>query len=163
MKRALLFGGVPVIAGIALIVTWVLANEAASRGTDWTQVVATIETASVRPRAADIAYRYQVRGSAHRNPAGRLTLRDGSAGKAAARLAPGQEILAYVNPQAPGESFLEPRPAPSNVTLLAGTVLVIMGLPLVVFLARQKSQRTPARKPSRPMSRLKPPPSIPRK
>ena len=74
MKRALLFGGVPVIAGIALIAMWWMASQAASRGTDWTQVAATIESANVRPGGVDIAYRYQFSGSEHRNPSGHPTL-----------------------------------------------------------------------------------------
>lgn len=159
MKRALLFGGVPVIAGIALIVMWSMAVQAASRGTDWTQVVATIESANVRPGAADVAYRYQFGGGEYRNPSGTLTLR-GDANSAAARLKTGASVLAYVNPKAPAESILEPRPAPSNVNLIAGIVLIIMGLPIIVFLARQKPQkRKRVRKPTKPMSRLKPPPS----
>ena len=176
MKRALLFGGVPAIAGLALIVIWVMADQQAARGNDWTQVLATIETANVHPNAVDIAYRYQYGGRDHRNPAGRLTLR-GNPASANARYAPGQQILAYVNPAAPAESHLEPKPAPSSVNLIAGVVLLIIGLPIGGYLLREKptsytprgrhngkpSSKPPARKPSKPMSRLKPPASTPRK
>ena len=164
MKRALLFGGVPVIAGIVLIAMWVVADKTASRGNDWTQVLGTIESATVRAGAVDIAYRYEFAGSQHRNPSGRLTLRGNAASSAAARYAPGRTILAYANPAAPAESILEPNPRPSPINLIAGSVLAIMGLPIAIFFLRQKpSKRKPVRKPSRPMSRLKPPPPVPRK
>jgi hypothetical protein len=174
MKRALLFGGVPVLAGIALIVMWALADQKASRGNDWTQVLATIETATAQPGAVDIAYQYQYGGRQYRNPAGRLTLTAAS-GNAAARYAKGRQVLAYVNPAAPSESILEPHPRPSNVNLLAGIVLLIIGLPVGAYLLREKHPRGPAvrgrarapkkpvRKPSKPLARLKPPPSAPRK
>jgi hypothetical protein len=170
MKRALLFCGVPMIAGVALIVAWALMDQAASRGNDWTQVVGTIETANVRLGAVDIAYRYEYGGRPHRNPAGRLTLRGSSKpGSAAARYTPGRQILAYVNPAAPAESLLEPRPRPSNMNLMVGVVLMIISLPLGTYFLRAKQPTSrprngkPVRTPSKPMSRLKPPPSVPRK
>jgi len=172
MKRALLFGGVPVIAGIALIVLWALADAAASRGNDWTQVLATIESARAQEGALQIAYRYEHGGRQYRNPAGHLTLREGThAGSIATRYAAGRQILAYVNPSAPPESILEPQPRPSPVNLIAGVVLLIIGLPIGGYLFLQKparknnnnKNRKRARKPSAPLSRLKPPPSVPRK
>lgn len=168
MKRALLFGGVPVIAGIALIVIWAMADQEASRGHDWTQVLATVESSKVQPGAVDVAYRYSFRGSEHRNPAGRLTLRDESSqSNVAARYAPGRPILTYVNPAAPAESQLEPRPRPSPVHMIAGMVLLIIGLPVATYFltVRQPAvaRKKKGRRPAPPMSRLKPPPSIPRK
>lgn len=178
MKRALLFGGVPAIAGIALIVIWAMADKAATRGNDWTQVLATIESAKVQPGAVDIAYRYESGGRPYRNPAGHLTIRDGS--KPDARYAAGRQILAYVNPATPSESILEPAPRPSSVNIIAGIVLIIIGLPLGFYFLREKQpqfrgRRKPVRKMtkpgtpskpsnpgkpvSKPSSRLKPPPS----
>lgn len=168
MKRALLFGGVPVLAGIALIVLWALADKEASRGNDWTQVVATIETATVRAGGIDIAYRYTAGGREHRNPAGHLTLR-GNSPSATTRYAAGKPVLAYVNPAAPAESLLEPKPRPSSITLIAGIVLLIIGIPIGVFFlrpqnpTRPRAKKAPVRRPSKPLSRLKPPPPAPRK
>lgn len=166
MKRALLFGGVPVIAGIALIVIWAIADTAASRGNGWTQVIATIETSTVQPDAVDIAYRYEVDGAEHRNPGGRITLRDpATAGRVAERYAAGRQVLAYVNPAKPSESFLEPAARPSSTNLMAGIVLMIVGVPIGIYFLRAKTsrKRKPVRRPTRPMSRLKPPPPVPRK
>lgn len=178
MKRALLFGGVPAIAGIVLIVMWAMADKAASRGNDWTQVLATIESANAQPGAIDIAYRYEYGGRSYRNPSGRLTLREGA--KPSARYTAGGQVLAYVNPATPSESLLEPKRRPSSVNLIAGIVLLIMGIPVAIFLLRERQpqfrgRRRPVRKmtkpgtpskppskpsqPSRPSSRLKPPPS----
>jgi hypothetical protein len=175
MKRALLFGGVPAIVGIALIVIWAMADNAASRGNDWTQVLATIESAKVQPGAVDIAYRYEYGGRPYRNPAGHLTIRGGA--KPDARYAAGRQILTYVNPATPSESILEPAPRPSSVNIIAGVVLLIIGIPLAIFLLREKQpqfrgRRKPVRKMTKPgtpsksgkpttksMSRLKPPPS----
>ncbi|MGZ5440363.1 MAG: DUF3592 domain-containing protein [Thermoanaerobaculia bacterium] len=166
MKRALLFGGVPVIAGIVIIVVWAIADTAASRGNGWTQVIARIETSTVQPGAVDIAYRYEVDGTEHRNPNGRVILRNpASAARVAERYAAGRQVLAYVNPAKPSESFLEPPARPSSTNLMAGTVLVIVGVPIGIYFLRAKTgrKRKPVRRPSRPMSRLKPPPAIPRK
>lgn len=166
MKRALLFGGVPVIAGIVLIVIWAIADTTASRGDGWTQVIASVETSTVQPGAVDIAYRYEIGGAEHRNPSGRITLRDpASADRVAARYSAGRQVLAYVNPLNPSESFLEPPARPSSTNLMAGIVLMIVGVPIGIFFLRAKPtrKRKPVRRPTRPMSRLKPPPSVPRK
>ena len=167
MKRALLFGGVPVVAGIVVIVMWALADQEASRGNDWTQVIATIEKANVQPGAVDIAYRYTFGGSEHRNPAGRLTLREGSRqSNVAARYAPGRQILTYVNPAAPAESLLEPKPRPSSIHIIAGVALLIIGLPLATYFLTVKqpaAAQKKVRRPAPPLSRLKPPPPAPRK
>jgi hypothetical protein len=168
MKRALLFGGVPVIAGIALIVMWAMADQEASRGHDWTQVLATVESTNVQPGAVDIAYRYNFGGREHRNPAGRLTLRDAaSQSNVATRYAPGRQILTYVNPAAPAESQLEPKARPSTMNIIAGMVLLIIGLPIATYFLTAKQPAVVARKkgrePAPPMSRLKPPPAAPRK
>jgi hypothetical protein len=168
MKRALLFGGVPVIAGLALIILWLQADKAASRGGDWTQVLATIESATLQSDRADIAYRYEYGGRDYRNPSAHLTLRQGSSPTNAARYARGRQILAYVNPSVPAESMLEPSPRPSSVNVIAGVVLIIIGLPVGTYLLRGKpsirgKKRRPIRKPSKPLARLKPPPPAPRK
>lgn len=182
MKRALLFGGVPAIAGIALIVMWAMADKAASRGNDWTQVLATIESANVQPGGIGIAYRYEYAGRPYRNPSGHLALREGA--KPSARYTAGGQILAYVNPDLPSESLLEPTPRPSSVNMIVGIVLLIIGLPVGIYCLREKqpefrgrrrpvrkmtkpgtpskssSGSNPANKPvSKPSSRLKPPPS----
>jgi hypothetical protein len=160
MKRAFLFGGVPVIAGIALIVVWALANNAASPGSSFTQVLATIETAKVQPGAVDLAYRYELGGREYRNPNGRLTAKSG-----ADRYVPGARVIVYVNPAVPSESFLErSTPAPSPQNLNVGVVLIVIGLPLGIYFLRDKrSQPKPPRKATGTMSRLKPPPSVPRR
>ncbi len=166
MKRALLFGGVPVIAGIVLIVAWAIADRSASRGDRWTQVIATIEASKVQPDALDVAYRYEVGGTEHRNPSGRITIREGSdASRVAERYAAGRQVLAYVNPSKPSESYLEPPARPSSRNLLLGLVLMIVGLPIGFYLLRATTvrKRKPVRRPGRPMSRLKPPPPISRK
>lgn len=171
MKRALLFGGVPVVAGIVLIVMWAMADRDASRGHDWTQVLATVESANVQPGAVAVAYRYTFGGSEHRNPAGRLTLRDGaSQSSVAARYAPGRQILTYVNPATPAESQLEPKPRPSSINVITGMVLLIVGLPIATYFltvkqpaGAQKVAQKKVRKLAPPMSRLKPPPPAPRK
>lgn len=160
MKRVFLFGGVPVIAGIALIVVWALADKAATPGSGFTQVLATIETAKVQPGAVDIGYRYEVDGREYRNPNGRLTAKSG-----ANRYVPGARVIVYVNPAVPSESFLErSTAAPSPQNLIAGVVLIVIGLPLAIyFLRNQRSHAKPVRKATQPMSRLKPPPSVPRR
>ena len=161
MKRAFLFGGVPVIAGIALIVSWVLANQAASPGNDFTQVLATIETAKVQPGAVEVGYRYEVGGHEYRNPNGRLTAKSG-----ADRYVPGARVIVYVNPAVPSESFLErSTAAPSPQNVIVGVVLIAIGIPLGIYFAReQRSHSKPRRKTAnQPMSRLKPPPSVPRR
>lgn len=177
MKRALLFGGVPVIAGLALILTWYQANEAASHGGDWTQVLATIESATLQPDGADLGFRYEHGGREYRNPSAHLTFRQEARAANAARYARGRQILAYVNPNAPAESMLEPSPRPSSVKVILGVVLLIIGLPLGTYFLRgpapgrpygkkRRPLRKPAKpptKPTRPLARLKPPPSIPRK
>jgi hypothetical protein len=168
MKRALLFGGVPAIAGLALILLWLQADKAASRGGDWSQVLATIESSTLQPDGADIAYRYEYGSRDYRNPSGHLTLRQGSSPANAARYARGRQILAYVNPSAPAESMLEPSPRPSSFNVIAGVVLLIIGLPVGTYLLRgkpsmQSKKRRPVRRPSKPLARLKPPPPAPRK
>ena len=161
MKRVFLFGGVPVIAGIALIVVWASANQATAPGNGFTQVLATIETVKVQPGAVDLAYRYEVGGREYRNPNGRLTAKSG-----ADRYVPGARVLVYVNPAVPSESFLErSTAAPSPQNLIAGVVLIVIGLPLAIYFLREKRPDSkPARKAAtQPMSRLKPPPSIRRR
>ena len=159
MKRALLFGGLPVIAGIALIGFWASTNAAASRESDRAQVLATIETASVQPGAVDLGYRYEFGGKEYRNPHGRLTVTSG-----ANRYVAGRKVIAYVNPTTPSDSYLERSAAPSQQGLIAGVVLIVIGLPIGIYLLRDRSPRPKrARTAARPMSRLKPPPSIPRR
>lgn len=171
MKRALLFGGVPVLAGLALIALWMQADQAASRGNDWTQVIATIDTAAAQNDGVDVAYHYEYGGRQYRNPSGHLTLRNG-AKNVAKRYAKGSEVLAYVNPASASESMLEPLPRPSSVQLIAGIVLLIIGLPIGTYFLRDRPRTTPTRKKGRPaprkptrrpMERLKPPPPAPRR
>jgi hypothetical protein len=112
MKRALLFGGVSVIAGIALIVMWAVSDQAASRGNDWTQVIATIESAHPQEGGLHISYRYEYASGQHRNPEGHLTIPEGARpGSITARYAAGRQVLAYVNPSAPAESISSSGPA----------------------------------------------------
>jgi hypothetical protein len=172
MKRALLFGGVPVIAGLALIALWLQADQAASRGNDWTQVIATVESSTAQPDGLDLAYNYDYGGRQYRNPSGHLTIRQG-AKSSAKRYTAGREVLAYVNPTSASESLLEPLPRPSSANLIAGIVLLIIGLPVATYFlrarpttfVRSRNKRKPVRKPPtrRPMERLKPPPRAPRK
>ncbi|HEV7237762.1 MAG TPA: DUF3592 domain-containing protein [Thermoanaerobaculia bacterium] len=160
MKKALLFGGVPVIAGIVLIVVWALANAAAPTGKGHAQVLATIEKATAQAGAIEVAYRYEYGGREYRNPHGRIS---GSSG--ANRYAPGRRVIAYVNPKVPSESFLERSAAPPQNGLIAGVVLIAVGIPLFIYFLREKKRkRKPLRKVTRSttMSRLKPPPSVPR-
>lgn len=166
MKRALLFGGVPVVAGILLIVLWSSASRQASRGADWMQVIATIEKATVEPGVVRLAYRYELGGVEHRNPDGQIRVRDAAAASSVTeRYAQGRQVLAYANPAAPSESFMERSAQPSSWNLIAGVVLLIAGIPVGVYFLREKPPEPakPVHTPSRPMSRLKPPPSIPRK
>ena len=171
MKRALLFGGVPVIAGLALIALWMNADQAASRGNDWTQVIATIDSATAGADGVDVAYRYEYGGRQYRNPSGHLTIREGSK-STAKRYTAGSEVLAYVNPASASESMLEPLPRPGSAQLIAGIVLLIIGLPVGTYFLRERTRpptsrkktRPAMRKPARrPMERLKPPPPAPRR
>lgn len=173
MKRALLFGGVPVIAGLVLIALWIQGDQAAGRGNDWTQVIATVDSSAAQADGMEIAYHYDFGGRQYRNPSGHLTIRQDSK-RVASRFAKGREVLAYVNPTTPSESMLEPQPRPSPTQLIVGIVLLIIGLPVGTFFLRDKPGRTkgrrrkkpsapPAKRPSRPMERLKPPPPMPRK
>ena len=161
MKKAVLVGGPLIIAGIVLIVVWWLGHNTASRGADWLQVPATIETVRAEPTGTVVGYRYEVAGREYHNPNGRVA--------ANTRFAPGTKILAYANPSAPAESLLERTPAPSSLLMLAGTFLLIVGLPVSAFFLREKPSQPAAVKRTThsgsgrsSISRLKPPPSIPR-
>jgi hypothetical protein len=168
MKRALSFllPAVPLIVGIAFLAGLAVAQKKASRCDGWTQIIATVEKADVRPGVLDIAYRYEVEGGEHRNPTGSLTIR-GGADQAALleRYRPGRTMLAYVNPANPAESILEFPPKPASWPLIAGVVLLIIGVALAIFSWRQRAQRKPVKRPVRrpaaPMSRLKPPATPP--
>lgn len=165
MKKAILFGGLPVIAGIALIVMWWRGNGVASRGADWLQVPATIETVRAEPQQTVVAYKYEVAGREYHNPNGRVSARGNP------RFAPGAKILAYANPKAPAESLLERSPAPSSMPMIAGLVLMIIGFPVSFFFLRENARKPAVVKHTThsgtgsgrsSISRLKAPPSIPR-
>jgi hypothetical protein len=170
MKKALsiLLPAVPLLLGIAFLAGLAVAQKKASRSDGWTQILATVEKADVRPGGVDIAYRYEVEGREHRNPSGTLTIRN-SADQATLldRYRPGRMMLAYVNPANPAESILEFPPKPASWPLIAGVVLVIVGVVLAIFSWRQRAQRQAVkrrpRRPTAPMSRLKPPPPPPAK
>jgi Protein of unknown function (DUF3592) len=165
MKKALsiLLPAVPLILGIAFLAGLAVAHKKASRSDGWTQIIATVEKADVRPGGLDVAYRYEVGGSQHRNPSGSLTIR-AAADQATLldRYRPGRTLLAYVNPANPAESILEFPPKPASWPLIAGVVLLIIGIVLAIFSWRQRAQRQSVkrrpRRPAAPMSRLKPPP-----
>ncbi len=154
-----MIGGIACLAGLAL------ANKAASRTDQWTQVVATIERAGLRPGAVELTYRYDVAGSHQRKAAGTLGIRDESDGSALLeRYGAGRPVLIYVNPSDPSQSVLEHPRRPSPWPIYPGVFLLIFGMALGIFFWRQQSRRSVVqpRKPSRPMSRLRPPPSIKR-
>lgn len=167
MKKTLsiLLPAVPLILGIVFLAGLAVAEKKASRSDGWTQIIATVEKADVRPGGMDIAYRYEVDGRELRNPSGGLTIRAGAEQATLVdRYRPGRTVLAYVNPVNPAESILEFPPKPASWPLIAGVVLLIIGIVLAIFSWRQRAQRKPvkqARRPAAPMSRLKPPPPPP--
>lgn len=169
MKKSLPFviAVILVVAGVALLAGLALANQEASQSGRWTQAIATIEKSDVRTGAVDLSYRYEIAGREHRNPAGTLGIRDGSDRAALLeRYAAGHRVLIYVSAANPAESVLELPPHPPSWPLFAGVFLLILGAALAIFFWRQRALRSrtkPIRKrPTRPMSRLRPPPSIKR-
>lgn len=155
-----------VIAGIAVLAALALANKAASRTDQWAQAIGTIEKAGLRAGVLELSYRYDVGGSQQRNAAGTIAVRDGSDNAALLeRYGSGRPVLIYVNPSNPAESVLEHPRRPSPWPIYPGVFLIILGLALAIFSTRlQESRREPVqpRRPSPPMSRLRPPPPVKR-
>lgn len=154
------------ITGAVSIALYASGQASASRGRDWTQVLGTID--AVTPEA--VTYRYEVNERAH-------TVTDNQA--QSGRYRQGQRVLIYVNPANPAESLLELGRRPNPWTAAAGALFLLTAAALGGFaLTLRKSvgvtanangigERTHPGKPARgnapPLSRLRPPPSIPRK
>ena len=154
-----------IIAGIAAIAGVYATNAAASGKGKWVQTLATIER--VEPQS--VAYRYNVAGRAHTSTAPLLP-ND--------RFAQGGKALIYVNPADPAQSLLHLPARPPQWPMMAGMVAVIVGASLALYAWR--ATKTPpqpatqsaksldstqkgkngARKPSPPLSRLRPPPQV---
>jgi hypothetical protein len=161
-----LIPALPVLLGIALLAFYGAATKRASRTNGWLQAVGFIEKATVRDGGADLVYRFEAGGAVHRNPNGTIT--DGSGRQAvAARYRAGRQVLVYVNPANAAESVLEHPRNPHPWPLIAGPILIIVGISLAIFFIRQPAllgaqKQAAARKAAPPMSRLRPPPAIKR-
>lgn len=156
------------IAGAVCLALYAGGQASASRGRDWTQRLGTIER--VTPEA--VTYRYEVDERPH-------TMTDDRA--QSGRYRQGQRVVIYVNPSNHAESLLELGRRPNPWTGAAGAVLLLIGAGVGAYaltLPRMPSQAanasdapartpTPPAKPARgsapPLSRLRPPPSIPRR
>lgn len=156
------------IAGAVFLALYGSGQASASRGRDWTQKLGTID----RVTPEGVTYRYEVNERAQ-------TVTDNRA--QAGHYRQGQRVVIYVNPEKPAESLLEFGRRPSPWTAAMGAALLLIGVGLGGYaLTLGKSappvasgddtlRRTPeppgkmARGSAPPLSRLRPPPSIPRK
>lgn len=158
-----------VIAGVAAIASVSVANAAASGKGKWVQTLATVE----RVDAQSAAYRYDS-GGRTLSATAPLLPND--------RFVPGRKVLIYVNPADPAESLLRLPARPPQAPMVGGLVAVIVGASLAIYLWRaattpprltaqnaksfdttQKRKKLQAREPTRPLSRLRPPPQVIRK
>lgn len=157
-----------IVAGLAAIAGVYAKNEAASGKGKWEQTLATVD----RVEAQSVAYRYTSGGRALTSTAP-LQPND--------RFAPGGKVLIYVNPADRAQSLLHLPARPPQWPMVAGLVAVIVGASLALYFWR--ATKTPARpgaqtaksfdstqkgkkaerKPSPPLSRLRPPPQVIRK
>lgn len=156
------------IAGAVFLALYGSGQASASRGRDWTQKLGTVDR--VTPQA--VTYRYETNERPH-------TATDN--GAEARRYRQGQRVVVYVNPANPAESLLEFGRRPSPWTAAAGAALLLIGVALggyaltlgrsvrPVVIGDDTLRRAPlpqgnvARGSAPPLSRLRPPPSIPRK
>lgn len=156
------------IAGAVCLALYVVGQASASRGRDWTQKLGTIDR--VTPEA--VTYRYEVDERAH-------TVTDDRA--QSGRYRQGQRVVIYVNPENPADSLLELGRRPNPWTGAAAAVLLLIGAGVGAYAltlrktpgpaanASDAPARTPtppakgARGSAPPLSRLRPPPSIPRR
>lgn len=158
-----------IVAGIAAIAGVYVANAAASGKGKWVQTLATID----RVDSQSVAYHYDSGGRAHTSTAALLP-ND--------RFAQGGKVLIYVNPADAAQSLLHLPARPPQWPMVAGMVAVIVGASLALYFWRaartpprpaaaqnaksfdttQKGKK-PERKPSPPLSRLRPPPQVIRK
>ena len=158
-----------IVAGMAAIAGVYVKNEAASGKGKWEQTLATID----RVESQSVAYRYTSGGRALTSTAPLLP-ND--------RFAPGGKVLIYVNPADRAQSLLRLPARPPQWPMVAGLVAVIVGAALAVYAWRATKTTPPApvqnakssldstqkgkkpeRKPSPPLSRLRPPPQVIRK
>jgi hypothetical protein len=156
------------IAGAVFLALYGAGQASASRGRDWTQKLGTID--QVTPEG--VTYRYEANERAH-------TMTD--KGAQSGRYRQGQRVVIYVNPANPAESLLELGRRPDPWTAATSAVLLLIGAGLggyALTLRRNAGpavnvKDSPARTPpppanlgrgsAPPLSRLRPPPSIPRK
>lgn len=156
------------IAGAVFLALYGGGQASASRGRDWTQKLGTID--QVAPEG--VTYRYEANERAH-------TMTDKRA--QSGRYRQGQRVVIYVNPANPAESLLELGRRPDPWTAAAGAALLLIGAGLGGYaLTLRRSAGSPAsgndtatrtpnpasnavRGSAPPLSRLRPPPSIPRK
>ena len=150
------------VVAIALAFLHFRAHASASRGRTWPQRLATIERSE-----APVTYRYEDGGR---------TLRASDAKATAGRYRVGQRVIAYVNPANPAEALLEFHRQPGMALLVSAGFALLFALgfgvyallhtfaPGIVNRRSNASARKPAPAPRKaaPMSRLRPPPAIPR-
>jgi hypothetical protein len=153
------------IAGVALLTTFTIANQKAASSDHWSQAIGTI-TAGGGPGNA-VQYRYSAGG------------KDFSA-KSLTHLRAyktGQRLVIYFDPVNAADATLELGRRPSNWTWVIGTFALLLGFVLALFFSRSPSPArshnrrltkngktpTPGKKTaSRPMQRLRPPQGIDR-
>lgn len=154
--------------GAVFIALYASGQASASRGRDWTQQIGSIE--AVTPNG--VTYRYEVNGDSH-------TATD--EGAHSSRYRPGQRVVIYVNPADSAEALLEFVPRPNPWTAATGAILFFSGAAVAGYVLTQRkavsvtsdpddaalSAPQPQPKMTRvnapPLSRLRPPPSIPRR
>jgi len=145
--------------GIALISLHWQAMSLAAVGQDWTQTIGTIESVG-----SAVTYRYDVGGRRYRSS--RIAIGSDLGGEMAKAYRAGQTLLVYVNPANPAESILQFAPRPGWIRPMGGGLAIFagVGFGVLVFLARSRQKKVPARttSPGLPMSRLRPPPSVKR-
>ena len=150
------------VVAIALAVFHFRAQASASRGRSWPQRLATIERSEV-----PVTYRYEEGGR---------TLRASDAKAPAGRYRVGQRVIAYVNPSNPAEALIQFQRQPGMALLISAVFALLFAVGFGVYailhafapgLVNRRSKagvRKPAPKAHKaaPMSRLRPPPAIPR-
>ena len=162
-KSVAALSAVCLIVALALALFHFRAQASASRGRKWPQRLATIEKNQV-----PVTYRFEEGGRTFRASDARAT---------AGRYRVGQRVIAYVNPANPAEALIEFHRQPGMSLLLSAGLAFLFGLGFGLYailqtlapgvVNKRSAKGAPKRGPATPhkaapMSRLRPPPAIPR-